>query len=154
MAGMQTPEQKVTAKQRQGRPSKRTEANAIEIVNTIELGGTRRMACALVGISEDTLARWAASNADFAERLKTAESRRDRALVVNIRTAAAKDWKAAAWLLERVAREDYGTNKVEVTGKDGGPIKHDHVTRDMTGFSDAEIDSLAAIAERVKQGVS
>ena len=39
---------------------------------------------------------------------------------------------------------------VEVTGKNGGPIQHDHIHRDMSAFTDDEIDALAAIAERTK----
>ena len=98
-----------------GRASKRTEENAKTILDAIEVGDTRRRACALVGMSEDTLKRWEKTDADFAVRLMVAEARRDRSLVVDIRTAARKgDWRAAAWLLERVAKEDYGTNKTDV----------------------------------------
>jgi hypothetical protein len=71
-----------------GRPTRRTEANATEVIKTIEAGGTRKMACAYVGMSEDTLKRWVDTDADFADRLTRAEARRDRTLVVDIRTAA------------------------------------------------------------------
>ena len=43
---------------------------------------------------------------------------------------------------------------VEVTGKNGGPIQHDHIHRDMSAFTDDEIEALAAIAERTKAGLA
>lgn len=97
-----------------GRASKRTEPNAVTIFEAIRVGATRKRAAAIVGISQDTLARWEKQDADFAHRLIEAEAHRDRSLIVEIRTAAKRDWRAAAWLLERVAREDYGTPKIDV----------------------------------------
>lgn len=39
---------------------------------------------------------------------------------------------------------------MEVTGKNGGPIQHDHIVRDMSAFTDDEMDALAELAERKK----
>jgi hypothetical protein len=54
-----------------------------------------------------------------------------------------KDWKAHAWLLERRYKEFMKPEhrKVELTGKDGGPIAIDSVSR----MSDAQL--AAALAE-------
>jgi hypothetical protein len=131
---------------------KRTEDRATEIVQNIELGCTRKRACAIVGMSTDTLTRWEKADAAFAARLNVAEARRDRSLIVDIRTAAKGDWRAAAWLLERVAKDDYGT-RTEIVGKDGGPIRIDQTTRDLSAFTDDQIDKLAEVAEQVKTGV-
>ena len=44
-----------------------------------------------------------------------------------ITTAAVKDWKAAAWRLERRAPKRWGyKQRVELTGEEGGPIALSH----------------------------
>ena len=43
-------------------------------------------------------------------------------LVSQITLQAPKDWRAAAFILERRFPDDYG-KRSEVTGKDGGPVK-------------------------------
>ena len=40
-----------------------------------------------------------------------------------IRAAAAKDWKAAAWLLERRYPEQWGRRRVEVGSPDRKPVE-------------------------------
>lgn len=40
-----------------------------------------------------------------------------------VRAERAPDWKAAAWMLERRYRDEYGTRQVEVTGAGGGAIE-------------------------------
>ena len=107
-----------------GRASKRTPENAAEIIQIIEGGGTKRLACAVVGMSEDTLALWAKADSELSDRLREAEGRRDRSLVALIQSAAPDDWKAAAWLLERVNRADYGTKvSTEISGPNGAAIE-------------------------------
>jgi len=131
-----------------GRASKRTEANAKTIFDTIRVGGTRKRAAALVGISDDTLKRWEHADADFAVRLMEAEAERDRSLVVEIRTAAKRDWRAAAWLLERVAREDYGTPKVDVNLTVQVREKAERIAAELG----LPVDTVMAEAEAVAAG--
>jgi hypothetical protein len=59
--------------------------------------------------------------------------------------AAGGTWQAAAWFLERTNRKDYGRNEsVEITGKDGGPVKSQVVGDDQREQVTALIDELAA----------
>jgi hypothetical protein len=106
-----------------GRSSQRTAANADDIIQEIEAGATRKVACACVGMSTDTLNRWEDADASFAARLARAEGIRNRSLVADIRKEGPKDWRAAAWLLERVDREGYGTKQDHtVSNPDGSPL--------------------------------
>jgi hypothetical protein len=59
--------------------------------------------------------------------------------------AAVKNWTAAAWWLERRRPEDFARReRVEMTGKDGGPID----TRDLSTIPDHE---RAALAEAIRR---
>ena len=40
-----------------------------------------------------------------------------------IQKATAESWSAAAWLLERRFPDEYGRNRLEITGKDGEPVQ-------------------------------
>lgn len=97
-----------------GRASQRTDENADIIIREIEIGGTRVSACMVAGMSTDTLNRWEKTDAVFALRLKRAEGIRNRSLILGMRTKGADDWRMYAWLLERVAKEEFGTAKIDV----------------------------------------
>jgi len=84
-------------------------------VAIIRRGNFREMACAHVGISSRTLRNWlsAAANGDaryqaFAVELEQAEAAAEDILVVAIRRAALKDWRAGAWLLEHRGAKRWG----------------------------------------------
>lgn len=53
----------------------------------------------------------------------------------------APDWRAAAWLLERSFRADFGRGPVEVTGPGGGPVQ-------------VSEPSLAELAARIRANVA
>ena len=56
-----------------------------------------------------------------------------------------KNWTAAAWWLERRRPDHFARReRVEMTGKDGGPIDH----RDITTLPDHERDALAEAIRR------
>ena len=82
-----------------GRPSKFTP----EIVHLLEesaaAGMSNKAACAIAGISQETLSQWRRDHEGFVERLEAArEKSRARALVA-IQGAGARDWKAyESWL--------------------------------------------------------
>ncbi|MBX7132593.1 MAG: hypothetical protein K1X67_07965 [Fimbriimonadaceae bacterium] len=132
-----------------GRRVKRTTEIDEKIEKALATGNTRRAACAFAGISEDTLARWIKSFADFAELVALAEARcevhmtsmiykaaqeRDVTVTKTIQRGDAKitetvtkkefDWKAALAWLERRRSEDWAArSKHELTGPDGGAIQ-------------------------------
>ena len=107
------------------------------LLASLRAGATLKMAALAAGIDRVTLWRWI-------KRGKKAKSGKYRAFlreliqasamggvrnVTCISRAAARDWRAAAWMLERRYPRDYGKReKVELTGKDGKPIQTQDVT--------------------------
>jgi hypothetical protein len=96
---------------------------AERMVGLVRRGNFREMACAQVGVSSRTLRNWLSAAAagdaryiDFALKLEQAEAEAEDLLVVSVRRAAMKDWKAAAWLLERRGAKRWGFKaQVEVS---------------------------------------
>lgn len=94
-----------------GRPSDLGPDVTARIVQIIKAGGFQESAAAAAGISRRTFYSWLArgdSDApedepyrEFREAVEQAKAEAEARHVVLISQAAAKDWKAAAWLLER-----------------------------------------------------
>ena len=92
-----------------GRPTKFTEETRKKILWALRLGNYRKTSAEYAGISERTLGDWLYKGseekngeyADFCNDVLEAERAAEvRALGV-IQQAASRDWKAAAWFLER-----------------------------------------------------
>ena len=83
-------------------------AQAIEIVRKT---GNEGLAAAAIGVHQDTLRRWKSEDPDFAAEMQAARARKLYDWADSIDRAASKDWKAAAYQLERApeTREQYGT---------------------------------------------
>ena len=78
------------------------------ITRLIRLGNCRETAAAAAGISSRTLRNWCMWGADgrepyteFCDALEAAEAEIEKNVVIAVIAAAKKDWKAAAWWLER-----------------------------------------------------
>jgi len=88
---------------------------AEEICKLIRRGNYRETAAAASGVTGRTLRRWlyAAANGDeryalFAADLEVAEAEAESRDVAMVGIAAGKDWRAAAWRLERKYPHKYG----------------------------------------------
>lgn len=76
----------------------------------------------LVGLSSSCVVRWltlgkrATSGPHFAlfVAVKTAQAEYVQSCLGEIRLAAPKSWQAAAWLLERMHRDEFGGDKLEI----------------------------------------
>jgi transposase len=121
-----------------GRPTKYTPETAAKIVVGIRAGLTTRDAALVAGVHEDTVANWERRYSAFSAQLARAHAERSANWLARIATLAAeqRDWRAYAELLDRCAPEYRKVSKSEVTGKDGGPIRHEHA-------------ALAAAVERI-----
>ena len=129
-----------------GRPTKLTEDLLEELCQHLEDGNAIATACDLVGISERVYHKWQARGKEEVERVAEDGRRRVRKderryvqfvqattraraaavqkRVSNIRDAASEDWRASAWLLERMKPEEWGkTQKHEHMGEGGGPLR-------------------------------
>lgn len=81
----------------------------------LRAGVPKEVACAGVGISSRTLRIWmerARSGEkryqDFATNAEQASAEAQSSILVKIRQAGNKDWRALAWFMERVFSERYG----------------------------------------------
>lgn len=86
-----------------------------KICEIVRRGNFREMAVAQTRISRQTLYNWIRRGADgeqpyaqFLADLEAAESEAEDVLVVAVRQQARKDWRAAAWLLERRGSKRWG----------------------------------------------
>ena len=91
------------------RKSKLNPESLKRIVSAIELGATYQIAAEAGGVSRATLHNWlkrgkngtTKTYKDFYEKFTQAESRGALTLLGEVRSHSVKDWKAAAWMLER-----------------------------------------------------
>jgi hypothetical protein len=96
-----------------GRPAKLSADVVDQVVEILRFGGYAETAIAAAGISKRTFQRWlergdpeGTKKADepyrrFREQIEQAMAEGEASIVQLIRAAAQRDWKAAAWLLER-----------------------------------------------------
>jgi hypothetical protein len=90
------------------RPTKDTPARRDAILLALSKGDSRAGAAAAAGIDRGTLRLWAARDPALAEAIEAAEARAVARFNGVIWEAAPKDWRAAAWWLERRVPETYG----------------------------------------------
>jgi hypothetical protein len=73
----------------------------------VQSGCTRRYAAKRLGFSRGTVAYACRTDPQFADQLRQSEQERDLTAVGRIQNAGEKSWRAAAWLLERNAPEEF-----------------------------------------------
>ncbi len=78
-----------------------------EMCAILTMGGSRRTAAKYVGCSPDTIRRTAENDEDFRQRLQQAKSNLELHHLGKIKDAAEKNWRASAWVLERVHPERF-----------------------------------------------
>lgn len=149
------------AVRRTGRKTKFTKDTVDKLVEAISMGASYDIACKYAGISFQSFNQWrngkgfpqSATEADkswFFEQIDAAEAR-VAMYWLGIINAAAKNgtWQAAAWGMERRFPLTYGRNIVEVTGKDGGPVRHD-----LRAIPDRAIDAaMEAMVSEAEEDV-
>ena len=91
------------------------------LLTYVEQGFRISRAVEMSGISRTTWDKWA-SCGDYDERIAQARSKFIQKNISIIDKAAEKDWRAAAWRLEKESPEDYGKQslgyvKAQVTGQ-------------------------------------
>lgn len=124
-----------------GRPTKATDARIAGLLNALRAGNTRSAAAAHAEISRQTFYRWIEEDETFRDSVEKAEADAEVRFAAQVAHAASTGtWQAAAWWLERRRPADFALrSKLEMTGKDGGPIDH----RDVSELNDHEKVALA-----------
>lgn len=114
-----------------GRPTSLTPERLQLLVEALETGCPRKQAAILAGVTDTTFYSWMKWGeqgkqpyADCLAKVREAEARGMARNLALIQDAAPRDWKAAAWILERRHPADFARHDHhEVTGGGGGPIK-------------------------------
>ena len=109
-----------------GRKTKLTRKLIAEAVEGIEKGHYAKTVCQALGISENTYYTWLKKGEEqiendergvfreFYESVKKAQAEGEQELLQIIRDTAARNWTAAAWMLERMHPEKYGKREKHV----------------------------------------
>ena len=143
-----------------GRKTKLTPEVQEKVVAALLAGNYQERAAAYAGVNVATYFRWLAEGEsddgrelyrEFHDAVQSARASAEVQSVGLIRQAAnAGTWQAAAWWLERSNPRAWGRRDgLELTGKDGGPIKQQVVGDDQRAEVTALIAELAA--RRAKQ---
>jgi hypothetical protein len=94
-----------------GRPRALDDAQRREVCALISAGCGFRTAAEYVGCSPSTIRREALRNPEFHEQVRSADLSCQLSPLQAIRKAAATNWRAAAWLLERTNPQRYGNQR-------------------------------------------
>ena len=111
-----------------GRPTDCTPEVTEIVCRELRLGLSIASACAAAGITKTSYYEYHQRAGEgtpfsvFAAATTKARSEGTRGLEHTVRKAAVGDWRAAAWMLERKAPEDW-SKRTEITGVNGGPIE-------------------------------
>jgi hypothetical protein len=151
-----TPPVSVDIPGKRGPKGKLTPELKDKIVKAVRAGNYIETAAAWAGIHKDTFYDWfhkgQASRAglyrEFADELEIAWAESEVRDLQTISMAAAENWAAAAWRLERKFPTRWGRkDRMELSGTDGNPIE----TRTSVVSEDAQAlaDLLARIATRL-----
>lgn len=109
------------------RKSKLTPETQKRITDAIRVGATYELAAQYGGVAYNTFNEWmkageaadTGNKREFYDAVKSAEGEAAIKWLAVIDRAAAEQWQAAAWKLERRYPRDYGRQVHEITGKDG-----------------------------------
>jgi IS30 family transposase len=91
-----------------GRPRALDDTKRREICALISAGCSMERAATYVGCAATTIRREATRNPEFNDKLRRASLSAEISILTSIRQAAQKNWRAGAWLLERVDVQRYG----------------------------------------------
>lgn len=115
----------------------------------LSIGCTYQLACDAAGWSYRAYREWMVKAADGDPRyvdlpatVSRARAKRAMRWLASIEKAAAVDWKAAAWKLERLEREEYG-REAALRFPDALKVEHSGSV-DLRTASTAELEALAA----------
>lgn len=140
------------------RPYGETMAEAFpHILSKVNQGMSIAHACELAGFDPSNVQKWMQSQADATEAAAHAKASADEKLVYGLYAKADDDPRIAQWLLERKRPADFGrAERVEVTGKDGGPIETVQQTRteawaELKAAARADTNVLAALVRIVRE---
>lgn len=150
-----------------GRLTRCTEKVRKDLVNAFRMGATTQMACHYAMISQATFFNWQQqverrdNSRDLLEEktqlfddIAKAKGELQLYHLTQIEGAAATDWRAAAWKLERVFPRDFGPKgQLEIDAQVSSVPEMVHETFDLKALSDEQLDQVMSILDGVKTTV-
>ena len=120
-----------------GRPPLLDEVKRKVICAMLAVGGTRAAAAQYVGCHPDTIRKTAERDEEFALAISHAESKHELLTLADINKAAkeSRNWRAAAWLLERRYPSRYGRLRPEV-------ITVEQISQALAQLADVLLDEV------------
>lgn len=138
-----------------GRPTKWTEEVRARIVTACRAGNYRKTAALAAGVSESTFHDWMSAGrrgepgfSEFLESVEQAEAEGETELAQWARRGAEMDPRIALEFLGRRHPARWGKTRIEVTGKDDGPLGVQTVSEAdlLRRLDTAELERLHALA--------
>lgn len=117
-----------TIPKKPGRPTLLNPARQSALLRAIEQGMPLKQAAEIAGISYDTLNHWRNRGEvecappeyrQFCQLLRRSQAVAMQVNLSFIHQAASRDWRAAAWVLERRFPDEFGREKIEHKGPGG-----------------------------------
>jgi hypothetical protein len=112
-----------------------------EIAAILAVGGSRATAAKYVRCAPHTIRRTAQRDPAFAAQLKRAEAQLEVVHLTNIETAGRKNWRASAWLLERMFPERFGRRA-------GAALTDERLSELLGQFADAVCSEVQSAEDR------
>ncbi len=127
-----------------GRPTEWTPELGEQILDLMTSGLSLAAAAAELNIHRQRVYEWEGRHPEFADAVKLARSKRQLFLERRLLTAdSGPVVTSSIFALKNASPDDWRDVKAhELTGKDGGAIKHEHT--DMTRLDDDELHRLAS----------
>lgn len=127
-----------------GRPTDCTEPMIAELCEWLAKGCSIKVATKICGISMATWSNWHRRGSEGEQPFSEFVNRTTRAIGDGLASrvgaiAGSGDWRADAWMLERMHPDEFG-KRTEITGADGGPVQ----VHDVTAAIDAELARRSA----------
>jgi len=92
-----------------------------KVLSAVAGGLNVQDACAVVGISKQTLYNHINADPDFATEFEKAQVSFKLSHLRNVANASQNDWRASAWILERKFKDEFSLRQ-EMVGKDGNDL--------------------------------
>jgi hypothetical protein len=121
------PDTPAPPKRKRGRPPILDETKRAQICAMLSLGCSMGTATRYVGVTVHAVRKAARRDPHFNEQLQKAVRAAEVSALRHLHNAAANNWRAAAWLLERTRPQQYGYRSARHLKMDFYHVMHEHM---------------------------
>jgi hypothetical protein len=98
-------------KKKTGAPKKFNDEMQIKFIELVTDGVLQSKACRMLGISKETVIKERKSNRHFSDQLQVSKNKTTMLAHKSLKAGMVRDWRAAAWWLERTQPERFRLKK-------------------------------------------